>query len=359
MVPEKKRYTIRWYVIAALGLVYCAWLVCWSPTVGLAAEYYLGEGDTIQISVFGNSDLTTTARVTAAGAISFPLIGQVPVAGLTVEQVADRITKSLADGYILDPQVSVSILEYRIKKSNIVGRVNRPGQYEFRGSLTFLELLSRAGGLAADAGSQALVKRKSSAGGVKAGDPVIDLKALIQEGDIFRDVEIMDEDIITVPLASQFFISGEVQRPGQFRFEEGMTIMRAVSLAGGFTDRAAMDRLKVVRSDGEKEQLITIGADPAALEGPVHRGDIIVVSAVRNEVYYITGEVKNAGVYRLERGANVLKAVALAGGFTDAAAKGKIRIVRRVNGQELVREKVSLEESVLPEDILVIPKSFF
>ncbi len=358
-MPGKERPTVGRFVVAAIRILACALLVCVCAMSGRADEYIVGEGDTLQVSVFGNSDLMTTARVSAAGTITFPLIGQVPVAGLTAEQAATRITEGLADGYILDPQVSVSILEYRIKKSNIVGKVNRPGQYEFRGRMTFLELLSRAGGLAADAGNQALVKRKSFSERIKSGDLVIDLKALIQEGDIFRDVEIMDEDTVTVPEAGLYFISGEVYRPGQFRFEEGMTIMRAISLAGGFTERAAIDRVKVVRSDGEKEQLLAVGNDPAALEGQVRRGDIVVVSAVRSEVYYVTGEVKNAGVYRFERDANVLKAVALAGGFTDAAAKNKIRIVRRVNGQEQVHEKVGLEESVLPDDILVIPKSFF
>ena len=132
----------------------------------------------------------------------------------------------------------------------------------------------------------------------------------------------------------------------------------AVTLGGGFTERAVTDRVKVIRTEGDREQVLEIG-DAAAFEALARRGDIVVVSAVRPEVCYVTGEVKNAGAYRCERDTNVLKAVALAGGFTDAAAKGKIRIVRRVDGQEQVRERVSLEEPVLPDDILVVPKSFF
>lgn len=324
-----------------------------------AEEYILSEGDTLQITVFGHPDLTTTARVSSEGTFRFPLLGNVDVAGLSVTRITSLLTESLADGYVVDPQVSVSIQEYRMKKYNVVGRVNRPGQYEFRGRMTFLELLSRAGGLAPDAGNQALVKRKSSSSVVKSGDLVIDLKALVEEGNIFRDVEIMDGDSVTVTAAGHYFLAGEVRQPGRHRFEDGMTFIRALTIAGGVTERAAPDKLKVIRFEGERERLIEVGMDAAALEGLVRRDDLIVVSAARSEVCYVTGEVKSAGSVSWDRTTNVLKAVTLAGGFTDAAAKGKIRIVRRVDGQEQIREKVGLEEQVLPDDILVVPKSFF
>ena len=324
-----------------------------------AEEYVVGEGDTLQITVFANPDLTTTARVSREGQIRFPLIGQVLAAGLTVAEIAASITESLADGYLVDPQVAVSIHEYRMKKYNVLGKVNRPGQYDFRGRMSFLELLSRAGGLATDAGSQAFVKRKSSSTLIKSGDLVIDLRALVIEGNIFRDIEIMDEDTVTVTEAGSYFIAGEVRRPAQYRFEEGMTFIRALTIAGGVTDRAATDKLKVIRFDGAREQLLEVGMDAEALEGQVHRADLIVVSATRTEVCYVTGEVKSAGSVACDRSTNVLKAVTLAGGFTDSAAKGKIRIVRRVDGQNSARDNVSLEEPVLPDDILVVPKSFF
>lgn len=328
-------------------------------TAAGSEEYTVGEGDTLQITVFGHPDLTTTARVTREGPVRFPLIGEVRAFGLTVAQIAASIAEGLADGYILNPQVSVSIQEYRTKKYNVLGKVNRPGQYEFRGRMTFLELLSRAGGLAPDAGSQAFVKRRSASEHIKSGDLVIDLKALITEGNIFRDVEILDDDTVTVTEAGTYFLAGEVHRPGQFRFEEGMTFVRAFTIAGGLTERAATDRLKVIRFDAEREQLVEFGMDPASLEGLVHRGDLIVVSPARVEVCYLTGEVKSAGSVPCDRTTTVFKAVTLAGGFTDSAAKNKIRIVRRVDGQNKVLEKVSLEEQVLPDDILVIPKSFF
>lgn len=347
-----------WYrALAALGAVVCVALLC--APAARAEEYVVRDGDTLLITVFGHPDLTTTARVSLEGPIRFPLIGQVAAAGLTVTQIAAAITEGLADGFIVDPQVTVTVQEYRMKKYNVLGKVNRPGQYDFRGRMTFLELLSRAGGLAPDAGSQAFVKRKSASNLVKSGDLVVDLKALVVEGNIFRDIEIMDEDTVTVTEAGLYFLAGEVRRPGEYRFEEGMTFIRALTIAGGVTERAATDKIKVIRFEGEREQLLEIGMDAASLEGQVHRADLIVVSAARTEVCYVTGEVKNAGSVPCDRTTNVLKAVTLAGGFTDAAAKNKIRIVRRVGGQNEVHDKVGFEEPLLPDDILVIPKSFF
>jgi len=112
----------------------------------------------------------------------------------------------------------------------------------------------------------------------------------------------------------------------------------------------------VIRTEGGQERIIEVETDTVF---PLRRADIIVVGAIRAEVCYVTGEVKNAGAFRCDRDTNVLKAVALAGGFSDAAAKNKIRIVRRVDGKEQLHEKVGLEDPVFPGDILVVPKSFF
>ncbi len=427
---------LRWcrrFVPAVRIVLICASVVLLHAAGAQGGDYVVGEGDTLQIAVFGHPDLTTTERVTREGQIRLPLIGQVFVAGIALPRIADIISARLADGYLVNPQVTVSVQEYRSRKANIIGMVNRPGVYEFRGMLSLLELLSRAGGLSPDAGSRAVVTGSAGesravdlrglltlgdtsldievrdgdtvfiaaagrfsitgevrrpgeyrheegmttrraiilAGGVtpdadnravitgRSGESrTIDLRGLLTLESTANDVDVRDGDTIFIAAAGRFSITGEVRRPGEYRHEEGMTFIRAVTLAGGFSEHAATDSLKVIRPEGDRERLIEVGG-ATALEGPVRRGDIIVVSAARAEVCYVTGEVKSAGAYRCDRETNVLKAVTLAGGFTDAAAKNRIRIVRRVDGQEQVREKVGLEEAVLPDDIIVIPKSFF
>jgi polysaccharide export outer membrane protein len=404
-------------------------LLC--ASVAVAGEYIVGEGDVLQFVVQGNPELTTSVRVSREGQIRLPLVGQVYVSGIALPRIADIVAGRLANGYLVDPQVSISVQEYRTLKATIIGMVNRTGVYDFRDRLTFLELLSRAGGLSPDADGNAVVTSRAGevrtvdlrglltlgnvaldieirdgdnvfiaaapkfsvsgevrrpgdyrlekgltalralnlAGGVlpdaetravitsRSGESrAIDLQALMAPGGAATDVELRDGDGIFIAAAGRFYITGEVRRPGDYRLEDGATTLRAVTLAGGFSERAATDRIKVIRTEDGQERVVEVGADAAFA---LRRGDIIVVSALRSEVCYLTGEVKNAGAYRCDRDTTVLKAVALAGGFTDAAAKNKIRIVRRVQGQEQVREKVSLEEPVLPDDILVIPKSFF
>ncbi len=246
--------------------------------------------------------------------------------------------------------MTVSVQEYRILKATIIGMVNRTGVYEFRDRLTLLELLSRAGGIAPDADSHAIVMGR-------AGESrTVDLRGLLTLGNISLDVVIHDGDSVFIAAAPKFSITGEVRRPGEYRLDEGMTTLRAITLAGGYSERAVTDRFKVIRTESGQERIFEVAADSAFL---LQRDDIIVVGAMRAEVCYVTGEVKNAGAFRCDRDTNVLKAVALAGGFTDAAAKSKIRIVRRVGGQEQVHEKVGLEDPVFPGDILVVPKSFF
>jgi polysaccharide export outer membrane protein len=396
-----------------------------------AEEYIVGEGDLLQVTVLTHPDLTTSARVSRDGQIRLPLIGQVFVAGIALPRIADVISGRLANGYLVDPQVTVSVQEYRTLKATVIGMVNHTGVYEFRDRLTFLELLSRAGGLSPDADNSAVVTSRSGesrtvdlrglltqgnlsldieirdgdrvfvapapkisiagevrrageyrhepgmtairavnlAGGLspdadsravitnRSGESrTVDLRVQTAQGGATTGGEIHDGDSIFIASAGRLFITGEVRRPGEYRFEEGTTTNRAVTLAGGYSEHAVTDRLKVIRTENGQERIIEVGADAVF---PLRRSDIIVVSALRAEVCYLTGEVKNAGAFRCDRETNVLKAVALAGGFTDAAAKNKIRIVRRVDGQEQVHEKVSLEEPVLPDDILVIPKSFF
>ena len=120
-------------------------------------SYRVGEGDLLLIKVYDMDDLTTRVRVDAEGQIGFPLLGQLNVDGSSIEQVRDRISTELADGYLVNPQVTVLVQEYRNNKIIIIGEVVRPGLYELQGKMSLLELISRAGGLTDDAGSHAHV----------------------------------------------------------------------------------------------------------------------------------------------------------------------------------------------------------
>ena len=239
----------------------------------LAQDYIVGEEDILKINVYDNPDLTTTARVSGDGMIKVPLIGDVKVAGLSTAQISLKISLLLADGYVLDPHVSVFIEEYRSKKTTILGQVDKPGIYTLSGNTTFLELLSKAGGLTKEAGDRAIINRKSGLPGNKESVVVIDLRRLIEEGDASLNIAVMDGDNIYVPKAGVFYITGEVKKPDSYKFGEGETVIKAVTTAGGFTDKAATGRVKIIRKFNGKEKVI----EKVGMDEPVSPDDIIVV----------------------------------------------------------------------------------
>lgn len=122
-------------------------------------SYRIGPGDIIRITVYDHDDLRTVVRVDDTGSVNLPLIGRVRVGNMTIPEISDTIATALADGYIVNPQVNVFIEEYRSKKVVILGYVQKPGLYELSGSISFLELISKAGGLTGESGNTATIKR--------------------------------------------------------------------------------------------------------------------------------------------------------------------------------------------------------
>jgi polysaccharide export outer membrane protein len=335
-------------------LLVAAFCVGSSPA---AEDYVVGEGDILKITVYNHPDLESTVRVEGGGTISFPLIGQVSVNGLTVSRVAEVLAARLADGYLVNPQMGVFVQEFRSRKATIMGKVMKPGLYELHGQTTFLELLSKTGGLEPEAGDRAFIKRKADRAGVEGKVIVVDLKRLIEKGDTALDVAIMDGDSIFVAEAGIFYITGEVKKPNAYKLEAGTTVIKAITVAGGFTDQAARDRVLVVRAEEGDEETIRVGAGGASWDAAIRNGDSIYVP--KAGVFYVTGEVKKGGAYAFEKGTTVLKAITVAGGFTDKASKGRVRIIRIVDGEEETLKKVSFDDPVYPDDVLVVPESFF
>ena len=128
---------------AVTAIMFC--LFCGSA---LAEDYIIGPGDVLRVTVYDNNDLETVTRVSDTGAIILPLLGQVKVNELSISQASNKIANLYSDGYIVNPQVSIFVQEFRSKKVIVLGQVNRPGLIELSGPTTFLELLSKAGGLA-------------------------------------------------------------------------------------------------------------------------------------------------------------------------------------------------------------------
>lgn len=219
--------------------------LCLFFSIVQAEEYLVGPGDVLSITVYDNEDLATKVRVSTSGTIVMPLIGQVKVQNLTVNAITDKITALLADGYLVRPQVNVFVEEFRSKKAVILGNVQKPGLIELSGPTNFLELVSKAGGLDKDAGDTATIQRKTTKG--ETSVTVVDLRALIDKGDLSQNMQINDGDTIFISRSGMCFITGEVNDPGTYACGETSTVLKLVALAGGFTGKAAKSSINLVR----------------------------------------------------------------------------------------------------------------
>ncbi len=256
--------------LLSFSVFFIAFVLC---ALAFAQDYVIGEGDVLKITIYDHDDLTTTARVSGDGVIVFPLIGQIQVKGLTLGQISQKIAALLSDGYIMSPQVNIFIQEFRSKKAFIMGEVTKPGLYVLPGQTTFLALLSEAGGLTKNAGDNAMIKRKIGPAEQNENVINIDLKRLIEKGDASLDTPIMDGDSIFIIKAGVFYVTGEIKKPDAYKYEEGATVIKAITMGGGFTDKASKGRVKIVRKVGGKEEVL----EKVKMDEPVLPDDVIVV----------------------------------------------------------------------------------
>jgi polysaccharide export outer membrane protein len=215
-------------------------------------EYIIGPEDVLKITLWGDKDLTGPVRVNLDGTITYKFIGRLKASGMTTYELADIISKKLSEGYIVDPQVTVQVAKYVSKKIFIIGEVNRPGTYYLTKRTTIVEAVSMAQGPTNAADPEIIIVRQDEEG--KGKSITVNLQEAL-EGDLTQNIFIEGGDSIYVSKAKTFFIMGEVHKPGQYMLDEDTTIRKAISIAGGHTERAALNRVKVVRYvEGEEEE---------------------------------------------------------------------------------------------------------
>ena len=210
-------------------------------------EYVLGPGDIVRITVFQNPDLTTEARVSENGKLTFPLLGSVTIGGMSTAAAEAEIAKRLRDGnFVRQPQVNVLPLQIRGNQVSVLGYVNRPGRFPLEtANLRLTDMIATAGGIAAG-GADTVVFI-----GVRNGKQLrreIDFPALfINDGSSASDIVMTGGDLVYVHRASMFYIYGEVNRPGAFRLERNMSVMQALATGGGVSARGTTRGLRIHR----------------------------------------------------------------------------------------------------------------
>ena len=259
------------------------------PVADEGLEFSIGPEDIVRITVLGNEDLTQTIVVQSDGTFIYPLIGRVKAGDLTPKELERKITTLLAQGYVRNPQVTVSVQEYRSKTVFVVGEVSRPGSYSLSGRMTVLELLSKAGPTSAAGVEVVIVRPKIAVSGplvpvdltgAPNGDSTDQADLIrvnirdIQMGQLDKNVLVRPNDTVFVTQAARIFVTGEVKTPGAITYWPGATVRKAINTAGGFSADAATGRLRVVREVDGKTKEMKIG-----LDDPVQPGDTIIVKA--------------------------------------------------------------------------------
>ena len=240
------------------------WLMAVLLTVsaGLAgaADVLLGAGDVLKISVYGSPDLALETRVSEAGEITFPLVGNVALGGMSVSAAEKKIGGLLEKGgFLRKAQVNIIVTSLQSQQVSVLGQVNRPGRYPLEGKRSVMDVLAMAGGVAADGSETVSLIRKRN------GQPTkeeIDIVDMVRNANLNRDFDLAGNDVIYVERAPRFYIYGEVQRPGAFRLERSMTVLQALSVGGGLTARGTERAMRIKRRDADgKIQVITAKHD--------------------------------------------------------------------------------------------------
>ena len=233
---------------------------------GPAADYIVGAQDVLTITCYDQADLSGKFTVETDGTFSYPLIGRVKVGGLTLRQVESEVkTRLVGDGYFRNPQITVSVDTYKSQKVFVVGEVRTPGTYALSGDMNLVEALARAGSTLPTASGEAIVVHPE-AGQTPSGPTLptedsdnvvrIDLRDL-QNGAFSQNAMLRDGDTIFVPRAESVYVFGHVKNPGAYAMQQrNTTVLQALSLAGGVTDRGTTSRIKIVRIvNGEKREV--------------------------------------------------------------------------------------------------------
>jgi polysaccharide biosynthesis/export protein len=231
-----------------------------SPTPRHLPSYVLGPNDEIVIlSVVAEDIANKTTRITTSGDLNLPMVGRIHAAGMTLDQLQTEVSERLKT-YYRDPDVSINITQFKSQPVSVIGYVGSPGVIQLEGRKTLIEVLSQVGGLKQDAGSRIKITRQSEWGPIPLpsaktqGDlsvAEVSVRGIETATSPEENIQILPNDVITVPRADIIYVLGEVKMPGGFALDErGRTIslIEVLARAGGATPTASLKHAKIVRA---------------------------------------------------------------------------------------------------------------
>jgi polysaccharide export outer membrane protein len=220
-------------------------------------EYKIGPKDVLEIKVVGQDKMTTVARVSEEGKISFWILGEISVDGLTAPELEKKLAQLLEKDYLQNPKVLVNIQQHQSKRVSVLGSVQKPGFVELLGRQSLLEVIVAAGGLTKDAAKEILILRLQPDG--SSARLAIPIEDLMLKGDPKYNIPIEPNDTIIVQTDQlvSIYIYGQVKSPGALQvFKSRLpALTQAIAQAGGFTDRAALGGVVIKRKDEKGNEL--------------------------------------------------------------------------------------------------------
>lgn len=219
-------------------------------------DYLLSPGDTIRVTVFQSPEMTTETRIPGNGQVALPLIGAVMLGGLSVPEAESRIAQALkTGGFVINPGVSIMLVDARGSQVSVLGQVNKPGRYSLDvPGLRISDLIATAGGVSPTGGDVVLLT------GTRDGQPIrmeLNLAAMMSPTPESENMLMASGDTIFVKRAPMFFIYGEVQKAGSYRLDPNMTVMQAIATGGGITTRGTTKGIQVHRQDEKGNTVVT------------------------------------------------------------------------------------------------------
>lgn len=249
--------------------------------------YRVGPEDRVRIEILNVDELSREYRINGAGQILLPLVGAVPVAGLTLGELERAVADALGESYLRNPQVSAEVTEFRSQQFTVVGAVQSPRVYTTTRQTTLIEALAMAGGVSGEAGSHVyltdrIIDPETGVPGTRT--LIIDIEDLMREAQQFNLV-LGSDAMINVPRGGFFWVEGAVNRPGQYRQRTDTTVLKALAEAGGLAFEANRSSVSVLRRDPAAGGWTHVDIDYRAIRDDpsqdvrLSAGDVVVVDS--------------------------------------------------------------------------------
>jgi polysaccharide export outer membrane protein len=243
-------------------------------------HYHVGPGDVIRVDAFQNKEISGEFSVEPSGKITFPLLGVVEVGGRTTSEISRHLESLLERDFYVDVQLQVDVTDYKSMPVTLLGEVQRPGTFYLKGRTTLTQLIAEAGGLTSNSGEELELRRVEVIDGQSVNRVFTFPTAKLRTGEQGTDVEIRTGDVLSVSAKALYFITGEVARPGQYEISRGMTVMQALSQAGG-QSKFASQTVELHRDTGGQKQILSVDLSQIRkgkqVDPQIQRGDVLIV----------------------------------------------------------------------------------